>query len=109
METRKLTDLVSFDEQAPVTESLFETSKLWSEVICLGRAQETGNMTDPDSDALIVVAAGKVQIFVDRSRKKLDQWDTALVPAGSETMLRNASTEPAVVLVVTAPPPRENA
>ncbi len=33
------------------------------------------------------------------------QWESALVPAGEELTLRNASEEPSVVLLVLAPPP----
>jgi hypothetical protein len=42
---------------------------------------------------------------VDRKRKRLKQWGTVLVPAGAELVVTNASYDPAVVLLVTAPPP----
>jgi hypothetical protein len=35
----------------------------------------------------------------------MKQWDSLLVPAGSELTLKNASPDPAVVLLVAAPPP----
>ena len=55
--------------------------------------------------ALCVLLTGEVSIQVARSRKRLRQWGTALVPAGSELTIRNASVEPSVILLVAAPPP----
>ena len=51
------------------------------------------------------MVAGEVVIQVTRSRKRLRQWATVLVPAGDEVTLTNASADPAVVLIVAAPPP----
>ena len=42
-------------------------------------------------------------------RKRLEQWETTLVPAGSELTITNATGEPAVVLLVAAPPPPKRA
>jgi hypothetical protein len=46
-----------------------------------------------------------VVVQVDRGRKRREQWETALVPAGAELSITNAGGEPAVVLIVAAPPP----
>ena len=37
---------------------------------------------------------------VDGRRKRLGQWSTVLVPAGSEVSISNASTEPLVLMLV---------
>ena len=37
----------------------------------------------------------------------MKQWESVLVPGGQDLTLRNASAEPGVVLLVTAPPPGE--
>jgi quercetin dioxygenase-like cupin family protein len=109
MEARDLRDLVRFDEDGPRHEALFETERLWSEVVCLDRNQALGPISDRDSDAVVLVVTGKVVVQVDRGRKRREQWETALVPAGSELSITNASDEPAVVLLVAAPPPPRRA
>ncbi len=106
MDAKSLTDLVSFSPDGAKRTTLIETANLWSEVVCLGRGQETGPMADPDADALFLVAAGGVVIHIGRQRKRLKQWDVALAPPGVEVTIRNAQVDPSVVLVVTAPPPR---
>ncbi len=105
MERKDIRDLVRFSEEGPRHSSLFESEHLWSEVVCLDRAQEVGPILDRDSDAIFVLVAGEAAIQVDTSRKRLGQWDSVLVPSGSEVTVRNASVEPAVLLVVAAPPP----
>jgi hypothetical protein len=100
VDARDLRDLVRFDEDGPRHEPLYETEHLWSELVCLERNQALGTISDPDSDALVQV---------DRRRRRLDQWETALVPAGAELTVTNATGDPAVVLVVAAPPPPERA
>lgn len=105
MDTKDLRDLVRFSEDGPHHGTLFESDRLWSEVVCLERAQELGPIADPDSDAVCVLLAGEVAVQVDRGRRRMRQWGSVLVPAGSELTLRNASIEPAVILFVAAPPP----
>jgi len=53
--------------------------------------------------------SGRVVIQVDRRRRRLGQWETALVPAGAELTITNATGDPAVVLLVAAPPPPKRA
>ena len=105
MQTRDLRDLVHFDEHGPRHEPLFESAHLWSEVVCLDRNQSFGPIADRDSDAIVMVVTGKVVVQVDRSRKRREQWETTLVPAGSDLAVTNATEDPAVVLLVAAPPP----
>lgn len=109
MDARDLRDLVRFEEDGPRHEPLYETEHLWSEVVCLDRNHALGPIADGDSDALLLVVSGKVIVQVDRARKRRGQWETALVPAGSELSISNATAEPAVVLIVAAPPPPRRA
>ena len=109
MEARDLRDLVHFAEDGPRHEALFETGRLWSEVVCLNLNQSLGPISDLDSDGLVLVVTGKVIVQVDRGRKRREQWEVALVPAGSELVITNATDEPAVVLLVAAPPPPRRA
>jgi glyoxylate utilization-related uncharacterized protein len=105
LRTRKVTDLVHFDDEAARTEVLFETERVFSQVVCVQGSQGIGPMSDPDSEGLVVVLAGEIAAQVGRTRARMKQWDSALVPPGDELTLRNASAEPAVVLLVLAPPP----
>jgi quercetin dioxygenase-like cupin family protein len=105
MDTKDLRDLVHFTQEGPHHGTVFESTHLWSEVVCLDRAQELGPIADPDSDGLVVLLAGQVAVQVGRGRRRMSQWGSVLVPAGAELTLRNASVEPAVVLLVAAPPP----
>src|SRR5436309_7110402 len=100
METLYLRDLVEFSTEEPLHRGVFETERLWSEIVCLERTQRYGPVTDPASDALVTVVAGEVVIQVDRGRKRAHQWETALVPAESNVTVTNASTDPAVILIV---------
>ena len=105
MQRRTVTDLVYFDEDHARTEVLHETNNLFSQVICLQEAQGVGPMSDPAADGLAVVLAGEVSAQVGKSRARLRQWESVLVPAGDQLTIRNASEEPSVVLLVLAPPP----
>jgi len=105
METRIVTDLVYFNEESARTEVLHETERLFSQVICLQGAQGVGPMSDAAADGLVIVVTGEVAAQVGKARERLQRWASVIVPAGEELTLRNASEEPAVVLLVLAPPP----
>jgi glyoxylate utilization-related uncharacterized protein len=57
----------------------------------------------------VLVVTGRVVVQVNRGRKRLEQWETTLVPAGSELTVTNATEDPAVVLLVASPPPPKRA
>lgn len=105
MEKRDIRDLVHFGDDGGRRRTLFETLRLWSEVVCLQGNQRLGPMADPGSDAIVAVLAGEVAAQVGRDRKRMKQWESVLVPATLELSLANASEEPSVVLIVAAPPP----
>jgi oxalate decarboxylase/phosphoglucose isomerase-like protein (cupin superfamily) len=60
---------------------------------------------ESEADAMLTIAAGEAVFLVDKKRKRMKQWGSVLVPAGAELVVRNASTEPLVILMVVAPPP----
>ena len=107
MKTRDVRDLVRFAEDGARQETLYETDRLFSRVICLQQAQGLGPVGDPGADAICLILAGEASVQVGRGRSRMKQWETVLVPAGSDLTIRNASEEPAVVLLVTAPPPAD--
>jgi quercetin dioxygenase-like cupin family protein len=102
---RNLKQFVHFSPDGVRRETVFETGNLWSEVVCFERNQTLGPVMDPDSDATFTILAGEAVFQVDGKRKRLDQWGTVLVPAGSEVTVSNASVDPLVVLITAAPPP----
>jgi quercetin dioxygenase-like cupin family protein len=109
MKSKNLRDVVRFSSKAPVRSTLYETERLWSELVCMERNQQIGPLGDPGSDAVCTVVAGEVVVQLGRARKRLPQWGTVLVPAGTELHVTNATEEPAVVLLVAAPPPQATA
>jgi len=105
MKTRNVTDLIHFTEDAARTAVLHETERLWSQVICLQGAQAIGPLTDERADGIVVVLAGEVATQIGKGRARMKQWESATVAPGDALTLRNASPEPAVVLLVLSPPP----
>lgn len=105
MKTKDIRDLVWFNDDEARTETLFETDHLWSQVICLQNNQGIGPLSDPTSDAQVTVLAGAVAAQAGQGRARMGQWETIVVPAGTELTLRNASEEPTVVMLTLAPPP----
>jgi glyoxylate utilization-related uncharacterized protein len=105
MKTRNVTDLIHFTEEAPRTEVLHETDQLWSQVICLQGTQGVGPFTDDRAEGLLLVLAGEVAAQVGKSRARMKQWESVTVDAGEPLTIRNASSDPAVVLLVLSPPP----
>jgi glyoxylate utilization-related uncharacterized protein len=105
MKTRDIRDLVWFSQDEARTEVLTDTSRLWSQVICLQGAQGVGPMRDDASEGLLTVLAGEISAQVDKGRARMRQWETLSIEPGEELTVRNASADPAVVLLVLAPPP----
>jgi glyoxylate utilization-related uncharacterized protein len=105
MRTRKVTDLVHFEDDEARTEVLFETERLFTQVVCVQGSQGIGPMSDASAEGLVVVVAGEIAAQVGKARARMKQWESAVVPPGEELTLRNASAEPSVVLLVLAPPP----
>jgi glyoxylate utilization-related uncharacterized protein len=105
VKTIDIRDLVRFSDDEPRRWTLIEGERLWSEIVCLQRAQGVGPIRDDAADGIVVVLAGEVATQVGKGRARMKQWETVEVPAGMELTMRNASDEPSVVLLVVAPPP----
>ena len=83
MENRNLKRFVHFSPDSVVRETVFETDRLWAQVLCFDHNQTIGPMIDPDSDALFTIVAGEAVFLVDAKRKRLEQWGTVLIEANS--------------------------
>ncbi|HWL90711.1 MAG TPA: cupin domain-containing protein [Actinomycetota bacterium] len=105
MKTLDIRTLVHFADDEPRRRTLLDGERLWSEIVCLQGSQGVGPIRDDGADGLVVVLAGEVATQVGKGRARMKQWEAVKVPAGLELTLRNASDEPAVVLLVVAPPP----
>jgi mannose-6-phosphate isomerase-like protein (cupin superfamily) len=105
VEQRNLKRFVHFSADGVRRETVFETDRVWTQVLCFERNQGIGPLIDPDADGVFLVVAGEAVFLVDGQRKRLDQWGTVLVPAGAEVSVTNASVDPLVVFLMTAPPP----
>lgn len=107
MKTKDIRDLVWFSDDEARTDTLFESPQLWTQVVCLQRAQGIGPVSDATADAFVTVLAGQISAQSGKGRARMGQWESIMVPAGTDLTLRNASDEPSVVLMVLAPPPAE--
>lgn len=105
MDQRNLKQFVRFSRDGVRRETVFESDRLWTQVLCFERNQSIGPVTDLESDGVFLIVAGEAVFQVDGRRKRLDQWGTVLVPAGTQVTVTNASVDPLVVFVMTAPPP----
>jgi mannose-6-phosphate isomerase-like protein (cupin superfamily) len=105
VDQRDLKDLVRFSTDGVQRETVFETDRLWTQILCFDRNQSLGPIGDAASDAILTIVAGEAVVQVNSRRKRFGQWNTVLVPAGSRMTVTNASLEPLVVLMVAAPPP----
>ena len=105
MDAEDLRRYVKFDEDAVHRETVYETEHLWAQVLCLDVNQSHGPVSDPAADAILTIVAGEAVVLVGAGRKRLKQWETALVPAKNELSISNASPDPLVILMVAAPPP----
>jgi mannose-6-phosphate isomerase-like protein (cupin superfamily) len=105
VEQANLKRFVHFSSDGVRRETVFETDRLWTQVLCFERNQSIGPITDADSDGIFLVVAGEAVFMVEGKRKRLEQWGTVLVPAATEVTVTNASVEPLVLFLITAPPP----
>jgi mannose-6-phosphate isomerase-like protein (cupin superfamily) len=109
VEQHSLKQFVHFSADGVRRETVFETDRVWTQVLCFQPNQSIGPIADSDSDGIFLVVAGEAMFVVDGKRKRLEQWGTVLVPAGAEVSVSNASAEPLVLFLMTAPPPRVEA
>jgi hypothetical protein len=105
MDTADIRSFVEFEEGRVVRRTVFESERLWAQVVSLDRNRSYGPVGDPGADAMVTILAGEGVFLVNRRRRRMQQWGSVLVAAGSELVATNASSEPLVLLVVTAPPP----
>ncbi len=105
MDSRELTAFVHFSSAEVRRETVFESERLWCQVLSFERSQRIGPLGDARSDAMFTILAGEAVFQVNGRRKRLAQWGSILVPSGTRVTVTNASVDPLVLLLVAAPPP----
>ncbi|MGH2676819.1 MAG: hypothetical protein ACRDHB_00470 [Actinomycetota bacterium] len=107
MDAADLREFVDFEEGGVVRRTVFESERLWVQVLTLDRNASYGPVGDQQADAVLTIVAGEAVFIVDKGRRRMKQWGSVLVPRGSEVVVTNASMEPLVVLMTASPPPAE--
>ena len=105
MDAADLRDFVEFEEDGVARREVFESERLSAQVISVDVNRSYGPAGDPDTDAMLTILAGEAVFQIGRRRRRMQQWGSVLVEAGQEVVATNASGEPLVLLLVTAPPP----
>jgi mannose-6-phosphate isomerase-like protein (cupin superfamily) len=100
-----LRDFVEFEADGVVTRDVFGSDRIAARVISVDVNRAFGPAGDPEADAMLTILAGEAVFQVGRRRRRMEQWGSVLVEAGQEVVATNASGEPLVLLLVTAPPP----
>lgn len=103
VDTADLRDFVEFEEGQAVSREVFRSDRLAARVISVDVNRAYGPAADPHAAAILVILAGEAVFQVGRRRRRMKQWGSVLVPAGQEVVATNASGEPLVLLLVSAP------
>lgn len=104
MDTADLRDFVEFEDGGAHSREVFGSKRLAARVISVDVNRAYGPAGDPEADAMLVILAGEAVFQVDRRRRRMQQWGSVLVEAGHEVVVTNASGEPLVLLLISAPP-----
>lgn len=87
---------------------LFETTRMFCDVYCLGPGQEQSPHSHADGDKIYYVLEGEPRALVGAEERSLRPGDVVLAPAGVIHGVRNPTAQPARLLVFMAPNPNPN-
>jgi mannose-6-phosphate isomerase-like protein (cupin superfamily) len=87
--------------------NLFETERMFCDIYCLGPGQEQKVHAHAGADKIYFVLEGTARVSVGGEERDLKADEIVLAPSGVEHGVRNASGEPALVLVFMAPNPNK--
>ena len=94
MESKDLRDLVRFAEDGPQHGTVFESAHLWSEVVCLERAQEVGADRGRGLGRPVRVARRPGRGPGRPGRRRLDQWGRSSSPPGPSSRSATRRSSP---------------
>ena len=105
MERIRLADRAEFQDGKMARHRLAATSHLHADLYCLRPGQTQLAHVHAEQDKLYVGLSGRTRIRVGEEIEWLEPGMLVVAPAGAEHGLENPTVDPAVVLVVVAPPP----
>ncbi len=105
MDSKKVSDHISFSEEKVQKNSLFDSEHLFYDVYCLLPGQSQKVHAHEDSDKVYYVVEGSGVFTIDEEEQTLGQGNAVMAHAGEPHGVRNDTRENLVLLVTMAPRP----
>ena len=105
MNSKPITEAISFSEEKMKKNALFESPRLFYDLYCLLPGQSQKVHAHEDSDKVYYVLEGTGRFTVDDEERDLPQGHAVIAPAGEPHGVRNETQENLVILVTMAPRP----
>jgi mannose-6-phosphate isomerase-like protein (cupin superfamily) len=102
----KILENVRFSSEKLVKVPLFASDRMCFDVYCVGPGQEQKLHAHDDADKIYVALSGSPTVVVGDEERVLGAMEAAWAPTGVPHAVRNASGEPATLLVFQARTPR---
>jgi len=106
MDAVRIAERVTFADDKMARHALLATPRCQLDLYCLRPGQAQRPHAHPDQDKVYYGVEGAGRIRVGDDERRLEPGLAVLAPAGVEHGLTNDGTNPLVVLVFLAPPPR---
>ena len=103
MNSKSVTEAISFSEEKMKKNSLFDSPHLFYDAYCLLPGQYQSVHAHKDSDKVYYVLEGAGRFTVGDDERDLPRGHAVITPAGVPHGVRNAVGEPLVLLVTMAP------
>jgi quercetin dioxygenase-like cupin family protein len=98
----KILEKVQFSSEKLAKVNLFSSDRMFFDVYCLEPGQEQKLHTHDDADKIYVTLSGSPTVVLGDEEQVLGEMQAAWAPAGVRHGVRNASGEPATLLVFQA-------
>jgi mannose-6-phosphate isomerase-like protein (cupin superfamily) len=105
MNSKIVSDHISFSEEKMRKNSLFDSERLFYDVYCLLPGQSQKVHSHEGSDKVYYVVEGTGAFTVGEEERALGPGAAVMAPAGEPHGVRNATEENLVLLVTMAPRP----
>jgi len=105
MDVRNVADARRFSPDKGVRVPLFESERMFCDVLGLGPGQERPPVAHEESDAVYYVVEGRGDFTAGGVTRALGEKDAVRVPAGQVHAVRNGGTGNLTILVLAAPHP----
>ncbi|MGF1472436.1 MAG: cupin domain-containing protein [Rubrobacteraceae bacterium] len=105
MESKRVSESVTFSEAKMQKNSLFDSRRLFYDTYCLLPGQGQKVHAHEDSDKVYYVLEGTGRFTVGEDEEDLGRGQAVIARAGEPHGVRNAAEENLVLLVTMAPPP----